>query len=108
MQYTRNDYTIGWICALPVELAAAIAVLDEEHPRLPMGAHDCNIYRFGQIHSHNIVIAPLPSGVIGTSSAAAVAARVCADFPRLRFTLMVGVGGGAPSGSKDIRLGDVV
>ena len=25
-----NDYTVGWICALPIELAAAAELLDEE------------------------------------------------------------------------------
>ncbi|KAL4947000.1 hypothetical protein BDW69DRAFT_179237 [Aspergillus filifer] len=29
-------------------------------------------------------------------------------FPRLQFGLMVGIGGGVPSKSNDIRLGDVV
>jgi hypothetical protein len=28
-------YTVGWICALPVERAAAEAMLDEEHSPLP-------------------------------------------------------------------------
>jgi hypothetical protein len=32
---TRKDYTVGWVCALPVELAAAQEMLDEEHQGLP-------------------------------------------------------------------------
>ncbi|KAF6800127.1 kinesin light [Colletotrichum sojae] len=27
----REDYTVGWICALPIELAAAEEILDDEH-----------------------------------------------------------------------------
>jgi hypothetical protein len=30
-QLRRNDYTVGWVCALPIELAAAQEMLDEEH-----------------------------------------------------------------------------
>jgi hypothetical protein len=30
----RLEYTVGWICALPVELAAAQEMLDEEHDDL--------------------------------------------------------------------------
>ena len=30
------------------------------------------------------------------------------SFPAIRFGLMVGIGGGAPSGKHDIRLGDVI
>jgi hypothetical protein len=30
-QLRRDDYTVGWVCALPVELAAAQQMLDEEH-----------------------------------------------------------------------------
>ena len=29
--FTNNDYTVGWICALEAELAAFQAMLDEEH-----------------------------------------------------------------------------
>jgi hypothetical protein len=31
----HRDYTIGWICALQIEVAAALAMLDEEHQPLP-------------------------------------------------------------------------
>jgi hypothetical protein len=33
----REDYTVGWVCALSVELAAAKAMLNEEHPSLELG-----------------------------------------------------------------------
>lgn len=33
-QLPRNEYTVGWVCALPVEFAAAQEMLDEEHANL--------------------------------------------------------------------------
>jgi hypothetical protein len=46
-QLHRDDYTVGWVCALPVELAAAQEMLDEEHDTLPSDAYDTNIYTYG-------------------------------------------------------------
>jgi hypothetical protein len=40
---TYRDYTVGWICALEVEQAAARALLDSAHPRLPSIVGDTNI-----------------------------------------------------------------
>ncbi|KAL4766663.1 nucleoside phosphorylase domain-containing protein [Aspergillus foveolatus] len=105
--FRAEDYTVGWVSALPVELAAAAEMLDEEHQDLPHDPNDDNIYTLGRIGHHNVVIACLPTGRYGTTSAATVAIRMQAKFPSLRFGLMVGVGGGVP-GTTDIRLGDVV
>ena len=94
LQLRREDYTIGWICALPVELAAAQEMLDEEHDTPQCDAHDTNIYTCGRIDQHNIVIACLPEGQTGTHSAAAVANQMKSTFKSIRFGLMVGIGGG--------------
>ncbi|KAL2846902.1 purine and uridine phosphorylase [Aspergillus pseudoustus] len=103
------DYTIGWICALPVEVAASKAMLDKIDSPLPQGGNDHNVYTLGELYGHNIVIACLPSGVYGISSASTVAAQMLSTFPAIRFSLMVGVGGGVPgSYTADVRLGDVV
>jgi nucleoside phosphorylase len=107
-QLCREDYTVGWVCALSVELAAAQEMLDEEHDTPPSAAHDTNIYTCGRIGEHNVVIACLPEGQTGTNSAAAVAVQMKIAFPSARFGLMVGIGGGVPSEEADIRLGDVV
>ncbi|KAJ0420271.1 hypothetical protein BJY00DRAFT_141637 [Aspergillus carlsbadensis] len=104
---THDDYTVAWICALPLEAAAARAMLDKTHSPLPQ-ITDPNAYEIGELNGHRIVIAYLPNGVYGTVSAATVISRMRLTFPRLRFGLMVGVGGGVPSQSNDIRLGDVV
>ncbi|THW47260.1 hypothetical protein D6D21_03486 [Aureobasidium pullulans] len=103
-----DHYTIGWICALPIELAAAIKMLDEEHQRLPLPPGDDNSYRFGRIGDHNIVIGCLPSGRTGLVSASSVATQMMSAFRQIRVGLMVGIGGGVPSEDDDIRLGDIV
>ena len=102
-----KDYTVGWICALPIEMAAAKAMLDEVHADLPAGPCDENTYILGRICLHNVVVTCLPTGIIGPMPAATVATQMLSTFPSIRFTLMVGIGGGVPS-QADIRLGDVV
>ena len=104
---------MGWICALPIELAASQTMLDEEHPDLPQDEMDSNTYILGRIRQHNIVLACLPSGTTGTNAAAKAAANLLRSFPKIRFGLMVGVGGGAPGDpsddpEEDLHLGDVV
>ncbi|CAG8938814.1 unnamed protein product [Penicillium salamii] len=106
--YSHRDYTVGLICALPIELAAAISMLDAVHPDLQIPHHDCNIYTLGKIRAHNIVVSCCPPGSYGTISAASVAIQMLATFNSIRFGLMVGIGGGIPSQETDIRLGDVV
>ena len=83
-------------------------MLDHEHDSLPQPLQDSNNYILGRIGAHNVIIACLPAGVTGTISAANVAFQTRATFTSLRFVLMVGVGGGAPSAENDIRLGDIV
>lgn len=104
----RDAYTVGWVCALPIELIAAQEMLDKEHNDLPSDGNDTNIYTLGSIGEHNVVIACLPAGQTGTNSAAAVAMQMKSTFRAIRFGLMVGIGGGVPSAETDIRLGDVV
>ncbi|ERF72616.1 hypothetical protein EPUS_05670 [Endocarpon pusillum Z07020] len=104
-------YQVGVMCALPKEMTAARAMLDEEHEPLKItDAQDTNSYVLGRVHEHNVVIACLPTGVYGTNAAATVASNMLRTFPEIRFGLMVGIGGGIPNLAKeiDIRLGDVV
>ena len=70
--------------------------------------NDNNTYAFGRICGHNVVIGSLPQGRYGISSTASVAKDMIRSFPNLKFALMVGIGGGAPTQGRDIRLGDVV
>jgi nucleoside phosphorylase len=104
-----SDYTVGWICALPVEAVAATVFLDErlEGPAT-QDKDNTNNYKFGKIRDHHVVIATLPKGEYGIATAASVAKDLTRSFPNIRIGLMVGIGGGAPSLKNDIRLGDVV
>ncbi|UNI15346.1 hypothetical protein JDV02_001886 [Purpureocillium takamizusanense] len=106
-------YTVGWIAALPIERAAATALLDERH-ETPHGFNqhqsDTNAYTWGRVGEHNIVIASLPAGVYGTTSAATTALNLLSSLPQIRIGLLVGIGGAVarPDQGRDIRLGDVV
>ncbi|KAF6803200.1 Ankyrin repeat domain-containing protein 50-like protein 3 [Colletotrichum sojae] len=104
-----EDYTVGWVCALPLEMAAAKGMLDEVHPNpSDQDPADHNSYALGKVQGHNVAIACLPAGVCGTTSAATVAKDLLRSFRSIRFGLMVGICGGAPSEEQDIRLGDVI
>lgn len=108
---THEWYHIGWIAALPIELAAARAMLDEEHTQpldFVQPQNDSNCYNWGRIGDHNVVIASLPAGVYGTTRAATTASQLLSSFPQIRVGLLVGIRAGIPTGDVDIRLGDVV
>jgi nucleoside phosphorylase len=108
MSKSHDDYTVGCICALPLEMAAVKVMLDEVHEDLPVLPHDHNAYALGRIGKHDVVIACLPIGEYGIASATTVATQLLSSFHSIRFGLMVGIGGGVPSRNADIRLGDIV
>jgi nucleoside phosphorylase len=104
-----QDYAVGWICAISTEYIVAQAFLDEEHEGPEhISLTDSNDYTLGRIGKHNVVIAALPDGEYGISSAATVAKNMLHSFPNVRIGLIVGIGGGVPSQKHDIRLGDIV
>jgi nucleoside phosphorylase len=106
-----NPYQFAWIAALPIERAAAEAMLDEERTG-PTGftrhQADANVSTWGRVGEHGIVIASLASRVYGTISAATIALSLLASLLSIRVGLMVGIGGGIarPDEDHDIRLGD--
>lgn len=112
MKSLPNDqYYVGIVCALDVEMAAIMGMLCEEHaPIEQVDRHDHNTYLAGRMHEHNIMIACLPAGIDGVVSAAAVGKDITRTFPQMRLILLVGIAGGIPHLSKhvDIRLGDIV
>ncbi|KAL8392111.1 hypothetical protein RB599_004859 [Gaeumannomyces hyphopodioides] len=106
-------YTIAWIAALSIEAAAATAILDEEHGQPKSFCRhpkDDNVYEWGRMGEHNVVITSLPAGIYGTTSASTTTFKLLSSLPGIKIGLMVGVGGGIarPDDGRDIRLGDVV
>ncbi|KAJ4115419.1 hypothetical protein NW768_011271 [Fusarium equiseti] len=106
--FTRSSYTVGILCALPLELLAVRALFDVKHcnPRYVRG--DSNTYALGTMSGHMVVAACLPSGEYGTNAAAESASNMKRTFFNVESCLLVGIGGGAPTQDSDIRLGDVV
>jgi nucleoside phosphorylase len=106
LRLTHGDYTVACICPMGVELAPVEVMLDERHQSLP-SSRDNNSYTLGRMGAHNVVIAVMPE--IGNNSAAIIATQLLNDFISIRFSLLVGIGGGIPGDDEDdIRLGDVV
>ncbi|KJX93069.1 hypothetical protein TI39_contig4422g00004 [Zymoseptoria brevis] len=105
-----ESYTVVRICALPLEQAAALLMLDERHQE-PDGFHqnpsDDNVYSWGRIAKHNVVIVSLPDGEYGLVSTAITVSGLRASLPHICIGLMVGIGAGLP-GIGDVLLGDVV
>jgi hypothetical protein len=91
---TVHDYQVGWICAVQPEFVAACQFFDERHP-LPfsISPYDDNAYVMGRMGPHNVVVASLPMGKYGLVSAASVAKDMRRSFEKIRFGLMVGIGG---------------
>lgn len=108
LELPADKYTVGWICAIPVELRTARCFFDLEHGQLrSRPKHDENSYNLGRICGHNVVMICLPE--LGGVKAAVAAKSLQATFPNVRFWLMVGIGGGIPNPPEvDIRLGDIV
>lgn len=104
-----EDYHIGWICALEIELTASHLFFDKTYDEpIDLDPKDGNTYIRGRMGNHNVVMAVLPINETGTNSAAMVTRDMVRSYTNLKVVLMVGVGGGAPTAKNDIRLGDVV
>ncbi|RAK81458.1 uncharacterized protein BO72DRAFT_492286 [Aspergillus fijiensis CBS 313.89] len=105
---SHNAYTVALLAPLEVELSAVRYMLDEEHEQLPATKGDPNRYVLGQLSQHNVAITSLPAGYQGIISAAIVARDLARTFQSVELRLLVGIGGGVPSSTVDVRLGDVV
>ncbi|CAH0044923.1 unnamed protein product [Clonostachys solani] len=104
-----TKYKVGILCALPKEILAVRALFDIDHGiKGPLLPGDTNHYSLGQIGGHMVVVACLPAGDFGNISAAEAASNMKRSFTNVKFCLLIGIGGGAPSRLHDIRLGDVV
>ncbi|KAJ5475330.1 hypothetical protein N7539_008396 [Penicillium diatomitis] len=100
---SKDAFQTGWICALPIEAAAAHEMLDVKFGILDeQDSADSNTYMLGRIWQTQRC-------EYGTTSATVVANNMLRTFSNsLRIGLMVGIGGGIPSAAHDIRLGDVI
>ncbi len=112
---TARDYTVGWLCALSrSEEVAAVKMLDRKHQSLRLKKTDRNLYTYGEINNHNVVITCLPPGLSGPIMAQKLVQPLQESFPNMRIHLFVGIGGGVPRSpqpedpDEDIRLGDVI
>ncbi|KAL0766437.1 hypothetical protein CaCOL14_010882 [Colletotrichum acutatum] len=109
-QLDYNNYKVAWIAPLEIETLAAKYMLDDVHTgRFPVReGHDYPLIA-GRMCGHNVVIASFALGQdYGTEQAAGLAGQLKLLFPKLWFTLLVGVAAGLPSPRRDIRLGDVL
>jgi nucleoside phosphorylase len=103
-----RDYEVGIVCALSAELLAVRALFDCDHGSLKRVERDPNSYCLGSMNGLNVVAAGLPVDDYGNNSATNVASHMVRTFQRIKFCLLVGIGGGVPSSANDIRLGDVI
>ena len=106
-----QEYNVAWISALPIERASASEMLDEVHEEpedFVRNGTDNNVYIWGRMHKHDIVVTSLPSHGYGKVNAAHTVVELLSSLPHIKFGLLVGIGAGLPSDKHDIRLGDVV
>lgn len=104
----HENYTVGWICTLPLEFEVSKGMFDYWYRQPFQNNHDsyenhCRVsYAYGRIGRHDVVMACLPSNENATVSVSDVLHDMRESFPFLRLFLMVGIGGGFPCISEDI------
>jgi len=104
-----DQYTVGWISETTLGYMAARSLLDEEHDLIDNVELSTNLdITCGKIRNCNIVIACASSGDVDMATPLDIAKKLHRNFGKMEFILDVGIAGGAPSTSHDIRLGDVV
>lgn len=64
---TNEDYSIGIICASPIEKAAVVSIPDEERHTQNRKHHHVMDYTHSWIADHNVVFARPPAGSKGTT-----------------------------------------
>ncbi|QKX55328.1 uncharacterized protein TRUGW13939_02420 [Talaromyces rugulosus] len=105
---SHDDYMVGWICVLLLEMAAAKLMLDVIYLTLSILLIDQNTYILGNIGDYNIVVMCLLAGVYSIISAVIIVIQLLSSFYSIYFGLLVGIGGRVPSSNIDIQLGDIV
>lgn len=106
---SRQDYTMGWICAMTTKYVAACELLNEEYPLLSIASsHDSNAYTLDRVDDHRVVIACLPKNKYGIAFATTMAKNMLRSFESIRIELMMKIENEAPSKKHDIKLDDVI
>ncbi|KAF3923686.1 hypothetical protein ABW20_dc0101488 [Dactylellina cionopaga] len=102
-----EDCKIVWLCPLEIELRAAVAMLDTVFDYNPPRVKGQNVvYTIGKVGNHTVaVVGYYQEHGLGVSGS--MAAEVLRDLPNLEMGLLVGIAGGMPSPTRDIRLGDI-
>ncbi|KAK4226283.1 nucleoside phosphorylase domain-containing protein [Podospora fimiseda] len=112
---SRDDFTLGIICALQLETNAVKLVLDElyttkEEPLLGKSDRDhTGSYLTGRIKNHNVVLVTLPR--YAKKRAQIAAADLVASFPNIHLVFVVGICGALPTILKtgeEVLMGDVI
>lgn len=108
VKHAHNDYTLGWICALPLELAAARSMLNWEHrvPDHPLAEQNC-VYA-GTDDWPQRCHCLLTSALCRMNAVVSVATTLTRTFASARILLTVGIGGGVSGQHGGVRLEDVV
>ncbi|KAK3947022.1 nucleoside phosphorylase domain-containing protein [Pseudoneurospora amorphoporcata] len=108
LSHDASRYTVGWIAPLPLELTAAVGMLED--PTTLEVPDDDVLYHVGRIGSHFVVMVVCPR--MGIEPAATALANMCRSFPNIKHVLVVGIAGGMPCYGPDLQeqivLGDVV
>ncbi|KAE8371231.1 nucleoside phosphorylase domain-containing protein [Aspergillus bertholletiae] len=91
---TSDMYTVGWIAALPLERAAAMAMLDEKHEKPLDFMQPYNDVNSGEIW-HN------------TRCCYCVTYALLLSSDQIGFLVGIGAGITRPDHGRDIRLGDI-
>ncbi|KAK6500225.1 Ankyrin repeat domain-containing protein 17 [Arthrobotrys musiformis] len=103
----KDDYLIGWICAVDEELTALTMMLDVLHTGpLTLVHNDSNNYSHGYIKPYNVAMTCLGRENYGTNQMATAATHMRYTFPNIKYIFVVGIGAGIPA--SNVRLGDVV
>lgn len=105
---SKEQYTIGIICAHDKEMLASQCLLDENHGEIN-GPHPNypKLYTLGRLSEHNVVLCNIPIDR-GAHFAVTAFKHMLATFRNLKCNVLLGTGAGVPSQKNDIRLGDVV
>ncbi|KAK3339583.1 hypothetical protein B0H65DRAFT_304167 [Neurospora tetraspora] len=88
--HDTSRYTVGWIAPLPLELTAAVGMLED--PTTMEVPDDDVLYHVGRIGSHFVVMVVCPR--MGIEPAATALANMRRSFPNIKHVLVVGIAGG--------------